>query len=41
MSRAARLSVEGRSWQAIGDAYLQHCREILARPEPVRLPQAG
>jgi phosphatidylinositol alpha 1,6-mannosyltransferase len=41
MGRAARLSVEGRSWQAIGDAYLQHCREILTRPEPVRLPQAS
>jgi phosphatidylinositol alpha 1,6-mannosyltransferase len=41
MGRAARASVEGRSWQAIGDTYLQHCGDILACSQPVTLPRAG
>jgi phosphatidylinositol alpha 1,6-mannosyltransferase len=28
MGTAARVSVSGRSWQAVGDAYLAHCADI-------------
>lgn len=41
MGRAARTSVEGRSWQDIGDAYLWHCSQVIASPDLIRLPQAG
>ncbi|HET9657401.1 MAG TPA: glycosyltransferase family 1 protein [Kineosporiaceae bacterium] len=41
MGLAARASVEGRSWEAIGDAYLAHCEEILAAPERPRLQPAS
>jgi phosphatidylinositol alpha 1,6-mannosyltransferase len=29
LAEAARLSVAGRSWEAIGEAYLEHCRQVL------------
>ena len=41
MGAAARAGVTGRSWEAIGDAYLQHCEEVLAGDDVVYLPQAG
>jgi phosphatidylinositol alpha 1,6-mannosyltransferase len=29
LAEAARLSVQERSWEAIGAAYLEHCRQVL------------
>jgi phosphatidylinositol alpha 1,6-mannosyltransferase len=41
MGVAARASVEGRSWQAIGDVYLEHCAEVLTGSELLALGRTG
>jgi phosphatidylinositol alpha 1,6-mannosyltransferase len=41
MGRAARAGVAGRSWQAIGDAYLSLCDGVLGGVMTLPLPRAG